>query len=117
MEQRRRDVQRHARARAPRIFGGADFQDLERQSPARLDRSRARRQRHSGREAVVAGHDASPAKAGRYVRDLYLAANIALVSVVFLNAGSLPIRARGGMIISASSVASGVGADVMKDGG
>ena len=65
----------------------------------------------------MAGHDASPAKAGRYVRDLYLAANIALVSVVFLNAGSLPIRARGGMIISASSVASGVGADVMKDGG
>ena len=34
------DVQRHARARAPRLHRGADRQDLERQPAARLERGR-----------------------------------------------------------------------------
>ena len=42
---------------------------------------------------------------------------IAIVAVVLLDAGSLPMRARGGMVISASRAASEVGAGVMKDGG
>jgi gamma-glutamyltranspeptidase/glutathione hydrolase len=47
----------------------------------------------------------------------FLTALIVLIATVFLDAGSLPIRARGGMVVSASSKASEVGAGVMRDGG
>jgi gamma-glutamyltranspeptidase/glutathione hydrolase len=46
-----------------------------------------------------------------------LTAVVAVVSLGLLDAGALPVRARSGMVISASSVASEVGARVMKDGG
>jgi gamma-glutamyltranspeptidase / glutathione hydrolase len=45
------------------------------------------------------------------------ALGFAIAVTVLLDAGSLPVRARGGMIISASRAASDVGAGVMKDGG
>ena len=43
LEQRGRDVQRHARARAPRLHRGADRQDLERQPAAGVGRGRKSR--------------------------------------------------------------------------
>ena len=46
-----------------------------------------------------------------------LIALIALATVVLLEAGAPPVSTRGGMIVSASRVASEVGARVLKDGG
>ena len=52
LERRRRDVQRHARARAARLHRGADRQDLERQPAARDGRGREGRRGHPGRPQV-----------------------------------------------------------------
>ena len=51
LEQRRRDVQRHAGDGAPRLHRGANRQDLERESASRLGRSREGREGDPGGKA------------------------------------------------------------------
>jgi gamma-glutamyltranspeptidase/glutathione hydrolase len=48
---------------------------------------------------------------------LSLALSLAVVTSTTLNAVSVPVRARGGMVASQNTLASQIGADVIKDGG
>ena len=51
------------------------------------------------------------------IRKALLAVAVSTIALVVVDASSVPVRARKGMVISANTMASQIGADVLKDGG
>ena len=51
------------------------------------------------------------------IRKALIAVAVSTIALVVVDAGSVPVRAKKGMVISANTMASQIGADVLRDGG